>query len=82
MEIVLGILGGFGGLLFFVAICLTMWRIAELKRVQEESLRTLLEIKNTLLEIKNSLASVTAVLTRNDTTAPPSLTKDELFRIL
>ena len=75
MEIVLGILGGFGGLLFFFAICITMWRIAELKRVQEESLKA-------LLEIKNSLASVTAVLTRNDTTAPPSLTKDEIFRIL
>ena len=39
-----------------------MWRITELKRLQEESLKT-------LLEIRHGLVMITAILTRNDTTA-------------
>lgn len=49
------------GFLFFIGICLTMWRITELKRLQEESLKT-------LLEIRHGLVMITAILTRNDTT--------------
>ena len=50
------------GFLVFIGICLTMWRITELKRLQEESLKT-------LLEIRHGLVMITAILTRNDTTA-------------
>jgi len=46
---------------FFIFVCLTMWRITELKRLQEESLKT-------LLEIRHGLVMITAILTRNDTT--------------
>lgn len=54
------------GFLFFIGICLTMWRITELKRLQEESLKT-------LLQIKHGLVMITAILTRNDTTRSTEL---------
>ena len=56
----------FLGLIFFIGICLTMWRITELKRLQTESLKT-------LLQIKHGLVMITAILTRNDTTPSTEL---------
>ena len=54
---------------FFIFVCLTMWRITELKRLHEDSLKT-------LLEIRHGLVMITAILTRNDTTAATQLEKE------
>ena len=59
-----------GGLIFFFAICLTMMRITHIKRLQEDSLKT-------LLEIRHGLVMITAILTRNDTTDPATSLKKE-----
>ena len=69
-QLVFGVGGSLTGLIFFIGICLTMMRITHIKRLQEDSLKT-------LLEIRHGLVMITAILTRNDTTDPATPLKNE-----
>ena len=70
-QLVFGLGGSLFGALFLLAVCLTMMRIQHIKRLQEDSLKT-------LLEIRHGLVMITAILTRNDTTDPATSLKKEI----
>jgi len=69
-ELIFGIVGAVLSVLFLLAVILTMIRVEQIKRLQEDSLKT-------LLEIRHGLVMITAILTRNDTTDPATSLKKE-----
>jgi len=69
-ELIFGIVGAVLSVLFLLAVILTMIRVEQIKRLQEDSLKT-------LLEIRHGLVMITAILTRNDTTDTATSLKKE-----
>jgi hypothetical protein len=69
-ELIFGIVGAVLSVLFLLMVILTMIRVEHIMRIQEDSLKT-------LLEIRHGLVMITAILTRNDTTDPATSLKKE-----
>jgi len=69
-ELIFGIVGAVLSILFLLAVIFTMIHVEQIKRLQEDSLKT-------LLEIRHGLVMITAILTRNDTTDPATSLKEE-----
>jgi len=69
-ELIFGIVGAVLSVLFLLMVILTMIRVEQIRRLQEDSLKT-------LLEIRHGLVMITAILTRNDTTDPTTSLKKE-----
>ena len=70
-KLIFGVVGAVLSVLFLLAVILTMIHVEQLKRLQEDSLKT-------LLEIRHGLVMITAILTRNDTTDPATPLKNEI----
>ena len=70
-KLIFGVVGAVLNVLFLLGVILTMIRVEQLKRLQEDSLKT-------LLEIRHGLVMITAILTRNDTTDPATSLKNEI----
>jgi hypothetical protein len=70
-ELIFGIVGAVLSILFLLAVIFTMIHVEQIKRLQEDSLKT-------LLEIRHGLVMITAILTRNDTTDPATSLKKEI----
>ena len=70
-KLIFDFVGAVLDVLFLLGVILTMIRVGQLKRLQEDSLKT-------LLEIRHGLVMITAILTRNDTTDPATPLKNEI----
>ena len=71
-ELIFGLVGAVLSVLFLLAVIFTMIHVEQIKRLQEDLLKT-------LLEMRHGLVLITAILTRNDTTTPRTELKKEIM---